>query len=265
MRPRPAPAAGSRKRAIPYGRRSPGTPGPARPAAGGVRPAGRAAPRRVVRSWTRRARASSSTSAAMRSMTAATRARPAATMARSGQPADGAGWPPAGSCQRPGARASLRTVAASSPHRIAGRRWCPGRRVRCPPRNRDLPGLASPLPAARRAPRPAHPGRRRPRAGAPARVTARSPRPGCGSRSPRRGPRPAPTSVPVRPASPPGPGDPGQDPPLPPARLDPLADRHPPIVPAAFRKLDATAVLTGPLLPAPRGDRRHAHGGTALS
>ena len=46
-------------------------------------------------------------------------------------------------------------------------------------------------------------------------------------------------------------GDPRQDPPLPPARLDPLVDRHPPIVPAAFRKLDAMAVLTGPLLPAP--------------
>ena len=30
-----------------------------------------------------------------------------------------------------------------------------------------------------------------------------------------------------------------------------LVDRHPPIVPAAFRKLDAVAVLAGPLLPAP--------------
>ncbi len=48
-----------------------------------------------------------------------------------------------------------------------------------------------------------------------------------------------------------GTGNPGQDPPLPPARLDPLAARHPPIVPAAFRKLDAVAVLTGRLLPAP--------------
>ncbi|MGH9445312.1 MAG: hypothetical protein ACRD3O_06265, partial [Terriglobia bacterium] len=35
-----------------------------------------------------------------------------------------------------------------------------------------------------------------------------------------------------------------QDSPLPPACLDRLADRHPPIVPAAFRKLDAVAVLT---------------------
>ena len=34
-------------------------------------------------------------------------------------------------------------------------------------------------------------------------------------------------------------------------RLDPLADRHPPIVPAAFRKLDAIAVLTARLLPTP--------------
>jgi hypothetical protein len=41
------------------------------------------------RSWTRRARASSSTSAAMRSMTARTRARSTATTARSGQTAAG--------------------------------------------------------------------------------------------------------------------------------------------------------------------------------
>ena len=34
-------------------------------------------------------------------------------------------------------------------------------------------------------------------------------------------------------------------------RLDLLADRHPPIAPAAFRKLDAAAVLTGPSLPVP--------------
>ncbi len=50
-------------------------------------------------------------------------------------------------------------------------------------------------------------------------------------------------------------GDTGQDPLLPPARLDPLADRHPPIVPPAFRKLDAIAVLAGPFLPAPRHRR----------
>ena len=98
-----------------------------------------------------------------------------------------------------------------------------------------------------------HPGRRRPRSGAPGTVTARPPWPGCGSRSPRRGPRPAPTSVPVRPApAATRQGRPRQDSRLPPARLDPLADRHPPIVPAAFRKLDALAVLTGPLLPAPQ-------------
>ena len=42
-----------------------------------------------------------------------------------------------------------------------------------------------------------------------------------------------------------------QHPPLPPGRLNPLADPHPPIVPAAFRKLDAVAVLTGPSLPVP--------------
>ena len=93
-----------------------------------------------------------------------------------------------------------------------------------------------------------------PRSGAPGRVTARSPWPGRGSRSPRHGPRPAPTSVPVRPAPAAtrhgrlasGPGAPV-------GRLDPLADRHPPVVPAAFRKLDAVAVLTGPLLPAHGG------------
>jgi Sulfate permease family len=54
-----------------------------------------------------------------------------------------------------------------------------------------------------------------------------------------------------------GPADPRQHPPLPPGRLDLLADRHPPIVPAAFRKLDAAAVLTGPSLPAPRVLEEH--------
>jgi hypothetical protein len=61
-----------------------------------------------------------------------------------------------------------------------------------------------------------------------------------------------PRPFPFGPLQPPhGKGDSRQDSPLPPARLDPLADRHPPIVPAAFRKLDALAVVTGPLLPAP--------------
>ena len=50
---------------------------------------------------------------------------------------------------------------------------------------------------------------------------------------------------------PPGPADPRQHLPLPPGRLDLLADRHPPIAPAAFRELDAAAVLTGPSLPVP--------------
>jgi|HubBroStandDraft_2_1064218.scaffolds.fasta_scaffold14485_4 hypothetical protein len=45
-RPRSAPAAGSRRRVIPCGRRRPGTPGSARPAAGGAPPTGRGAPRR---------------------------------------------------------------------------------------------------------------------------------------------------------------------------------------------------------------------------
>jgi hypothetical protein len=41
-----------------------------------------------------------------------------------------------------------------------------------------------------------------------------------------------------------------QHPPLPPGRLDPLTDRHSPSLPAAFRKLDAVAVLMARLLPA---------------
>ena len=70
---------------------------------------------------------------------------------------------------------------------------------------------------------------------------------------PRRGLRQCPRPFPPGLLQPPrGPADPRQHPPLPPGRLDLLADRHPPIVPAAFRKLDAIAVLTGPLLPAPR-------------
>ena len=73
-----------------------------------------------------------------------------------------------------------------------------------------------------------------------------------GSALPRRGLGPVPRPVPpglLQP--PPGPADPRQHPPLPPGRLDLLADRHPPIAPAAFRKLDAAAVLTGPSLPVP--------------
>jgi hypothetical protein len=51
----------------------------------------------------------------------------------------------------------------------------------------------------------------------------------------------------------------GRPAPLPPGCLDPVADRHLPIVPAAFRKLDAITVLAVPLLPAPLVER-HAHG-----
>ena len=200
-RPRPAPVAGSMRRAIPRGCRRPGTPGRARPAAGGVRPAGRAAPLgggQVLgppgagefvhvggdavddRPHPRQADDS------------AGRVRPVGGRAQVDH------WRVAISVQvREPVRALL---AASPPHRIAGRRYCPGRPARCPPRSLDLRGLASPLPAARRAPRPAHPGRRRPRAGAPETATGRPPSPECGSRSPRRGPRPAPTPVPVRPA-----------------------------------------------------------------
>jgi hypothetical protein len=74
----------------------------------------------------------------------------------------------------------------------------------------------------------------------------------CGSRSPRRGPGPAPRPFPLGLLQPPcRPRTPCQDSPLPPACPDPLVDRHPPIVPAVFRKLDAVAVLTARLLPAP--------------
>src|SRR5260370_26835241 len=86
------------------------------------------------------------------------------------------------------------------------------------------------------------------RGGAPG-VTAGPPRPADESRPPRPAPRPAPTPVPARPApAATRPGKPGQDSPLAPARLDPLADRHPPILPAAFRRLDAVAVLAGSAL-----------------
>ena len=88
---------------------------------------------------------------------------------------------------------------------------------------------ASPQPAARQAPRPAHPGRHRPRAGAPVTATARPPRPACESKSLGAGrdqrPHPFPLGLlqPLR-----GPADPRQHPLLPSARFDPLADRHPP-------------------------------------
>ncbi len=48
-----------------------------------------------------------------------------------------------------------------------------------------------------------------------------------------------------------------------PGRLDPLADRHPPSLPAAFRKLDAVAVLTARLLPAPQPQGGHDRTGPA--
>jgi hypothetical protein len=67
---------------------------------------------------------------------------------------------------------------------------------------------------------------------------------------PPRGPRPALTFPSGLLQPPRGTADPGQDPPLPPARLDPLLIVTRPIVPAAFRKLDAIASLMGPLSPA---------------
>ena len=68
----------------------------------------------------------------------------------------------------------------------------------------------------------------------------------------------------MRRAQPPrGTEDPRQDPPFPPGRLDPLADRHPPSQPAAFRKLDAVAVLTARLLPAPQPQGGHDRTGPA--
>ena len=117
-------------------------------------------------------------------MTARTRARSTATTARSDQSADGRKLTTAGSCQHPGARASPRAAAASSPHRMAGRRCCRGRRVRRPPRSPDPRGPASPPPRS-------SPSAASSQVGTghelvpPARVTARSPRPACGSRSPR--------------------------------------------------------------------------------
>ncbi len=84
---RPAPGHRRRGRTPALGPR-PGTPGPARRAAGRRSARGSGSTAAVSRSWTRRARASSST-AAMRSMTTRTRARPAARTARSGQSADG--------------------------------------------------------------------------------------------------------------------------------------------------------------------------------
>ena len=86
-------------------------------------------------------------------------------------------------------------------------------------------------------------------------------RPEDGSALPRRGLGPVPTPFPPGLLQPPrGPADPRQDPPLPPGRLDLPADRHPPIAPAAFRKLDAAAVLTGPSLPVPLSGRRRQRG-----
>ncbi len=145
-----------------------------------------------------------------------------------------------------------RAQAASSPHRIAGRRCCRGRRVRRAPRSLDLRGRASPPPAAHPALRPAQPGRHRPRAGAPregdspaaaASLRIETPsaraetsahtrsRSACSSRHPARE-----TRVRTRRSRRP--------------RLDPLADRHLAILAGAFRKLDAVAVLTARLLPA---------------
>ena len=80
---------------------------------------------------------------------------------------------------------------------------------------------------------------------APARVRIGTPSPRAEASCP--GPFPPGLLQPPR-----GPADPRQHPPLPPGRLDLLADPHPPIVPAAFRKLDAVAVLTGPSLPVPQ-------------
>jgi hypothetical protein len=197
----------------------------------------------VFRSWAHRARASSSTSAAIRPVTVRTRARSTATMARSSQPAAGRRLTVGGELSVSSARASLRTAAASSPHPIAGRRCGPGRRVRRLSRNRDVPVLPSPLRAARRA--PASSASRS--ASATSWCTREGDSPIAAARTRIEIPSArAETSAHVRSRPgplqpPPGTGDPRQDPPLPPARLDPLADRHPPSLPAAFRKLDAIA------------------------
>ncbi len=224
-RPGPAPAPGPMRRAITCGRRRPRTPGPARPAAGGAPPACRRAPRGIQ---------------------------------VPGPP--GPGWPVGGrrlttGGQLPAPRCASRPAHCRS-QLTSSDNWpaiCRGRRVRRPPRSPDLRGGPARRPQltqrrvqlieAGTGHELVHPGGREP--GRRGQLTNRHAL-GAG-----RDQRPPP--FPSGPLQPPrGTGDPCQDSPLPPARLDPPADRHPPIVPAAFRKLDAVAVLAGPLLPAPQ-------------
>jgi hypothetical protein len=74
----------------------------------------------------------------------------------------------------------------------------------------------------------------------------------CGSRSPRRGPGPAPRPFPFGLLQPPCAREPGSGLAAPAGLPNPPVDRYPPIAPAVFRNLDAVAVLTARLLPAPR-------------
>jgi hypothetical protein len=145
-------------------------------------------------------------------------------------------WP----ASAPAVSRRLLTGAAGCPRQAADRRRRPGGRPVSRLGEPDNADLADPIAAWRPV--------RRSSAPAPLR---------------RRGPGPGPTSVPVRPApAATRHADPGQDPPPPPSRLDPLVDLivTRPIVPAAFRKLDAIAVLAGPLLPAPHAGAQSGGG-----
>lgn len=102
------------------GCRRPGTPGPARPAAGGIRPAGLAAPRRC---------SGPGPAGPGRAHRCRRRRGPRSPPASAGwsppAPAQGdrrpdAGWPLPGSHQRASGSASRSTAGASSPHRRAG-------------------------------------------------------------------------------------------------------------------------------------------------
>jgi len=148
------------------------------------------------------------------------------------------------------------TAACSAPPRpTGGRRGDRGRPGQCPHRCRSLRGAGQP--AARSSPSAASSASR------PASATSWCTREGDSPAAAARTrieiplgagrdqrPRPFPPGLFQPPR---GPGDPRQHPPFPPGRLDPLADRHPPSLPAVFRKLDAVAVLTARLLPAPAG------------
>ena len=269
-RPRPAPVAGPGKRAAAAGCRRPGTPGPARPVARRRPARGPGGIAAVSRSRTRRARASPSVSAAMRPGTARTRARPAATTARPGQPAAGrrltaGGQLSASRCASQPAHCRSQRTSSDSRSALASRPPSPAFCAGSGSPGAGQPAARSPQSAASGASRPggghdlmnpgrAEPGRRgqgadRDLLGAgPGQRPARS-RPACSSRHAARETR----ARTRRSAGPP----------------DPPVDRHLAILPAAFRKLDAVAVLTARLLPAYSAAARsepqeRAHGSSAV-